>query len=282
MGPGRSQAARPFVLDMMRRRLIFSGIVGCAVLIVVATWAMEQVARWARGLPRPGPIVIVVTATPRPSLPSVTPTFAVVPEDGPIPVPTPLRLDAQVSPFTFAYNSIGALYFFGEITNTGDLPLGHPKVSVVLYDASGHALGNEPGYATQDFVAPGQRAPVKVLFLQPPEWSRFEVLFKPEAARYAGFLTYTDLLPSSMNFVRDLSLGYALNGMVKNIGERQARFVQVVVTLYDADGQVVGVDGTFARPSDLAPGESAPFKVSFYLTAAEPASYRAQFIANAP
>jgi Protein of unknown function (DUF3426) len=267
---------------MNRRRFIFFGIIGCAALIVVATLAMEQVTRWARSLPRSAPIVIVVTATPKPSLPTVTPTFAVVPEDVPIPIPTPLRLDAQVSPFTFAYNSIGALYFFGEITNTGEVPLGHPQVSVVLYDAAGQALGNEPGYATQDFLAPGQRAPVKVLFRQPPEWTTFKVLFKPEAARYNGFLVYTDLSPSEMTFARDPSLGYSLSGMVKNTGERQVRFVQVLVTLYDAEGKVVGVDGTFARPNELAPGESAPFKVSFYLTSAEPTSYRAQFIANAP
>jgi len=267
---------------MDRRRLIFFSIIGCAVLIVVATLAMGQVARWAHSLPRAGPIVIVVTATPKASLPTVTPTFAVVSEDAPIPIPTPLQLDAQVSPFTFAYNSVGALYFFGEITNTGDVPLGHPTVSVVLYDAAGQALGKEPGYVTQDFVVPGQRVPIKVLFRQPPEWTRFEVLFKPEAARYAGFLVYTDLSPSLMNFARDPSLGYSLSGMVKNTGERKARFAQVVVTLYGADGQVVGVDGTFARPNELAPGESAPFKVSFYLTAAEPTSYRAQFFANAP
>ncbi len=267
---------------MDRRRLIFFSIIGCAVLIVAASLAMEQVARWARSLPRSAPIVIVVTATPKPSLPTATSTFAVVSEDAPIPVPTPLRVDAQVSPFTFAYNSVGALYFFGEITNTGDLPLGHPKVSVVLHDAAGQALGNESGYATQDLVAPGQRVPVKVLFRQPPEWATFKVLFKPEAARYNGFLVYSDLSPSLMNFARDPSLGYSLSGMVKNTGERKTRFAQVVVTLYGADGQVVGVDGTFARPNELAPGESAPFKVSFYLTAAEPTSYRAQFIANAP
>ena len=267
---------------MIRRRLIFFGIIGCAVLIVAATAVIDQTVRWARSLPRPRPIVVVVTATTRPSLPTVTPTFVVVPEGTPILVPTPQRLDAQVSSFSFAYNSIGALYFFGEITNTGDLPLDHPTVSVVLYDEAGQALGNEPGYAAQGFVAPGQRVPVKVLFIRPPKWSRFEVLFKPQAARYAGLLTYTDLSPSAMNFAREPSLGYSLSGMIRNSGTRQVRFVQAVVTLYDADGQVVGVEGTFARPSDLAPNESAPFKVSFYLTAAEPVSYRAQFIANAP
>jgi hypothetical protein len=204
-------------------------------------------------LPRPRPIFSVVTATIESSLPTVTPTFVVVPESTPIPVPTPQRLDAQVSSFSFAYNSIGALYFFGEITNTGDLPLDHPTVSVVLYDEAGQALGNEPGYAAHGFVSPGQRVPVKVLFIRPPKWSRFKVLFKPQAARYAGFLTYTDLSPSAMNFARDPSLGYSLSGMIKNSGTRQVRFVQAVVTLYDADGQVVGVEGTFARPSDLRP-----------------------------
>jgi hypothetical protein len=85
-----------------------------------------------------------------------------------------------------------------------------------------------------------------------------------------------------LNFSHSPTTGYSTSGIVKNIGARQARYVQAIVTLYGADGRVVGVGEDFADPDHLAPNESAAFKVSIYSTAAEPVSYRVQLIANAP
>jgi len=250
---------------MIRRRLVFFSIIGAAILIIAAVTVMRAA---------PKPVWMTMTATPKPAL-----TAKPAGSDTPMPVPSPLKLDAQISPFSQAVSG-SSLYFFGEITNTGDAPLYKPQVSIVLYDASDHALSNSRGFAVHDVVLPGQRVPISVFFhTVPAQWTRFEVFFKPQAAHSTQLQYYTDLSPSDIKFERDPLIGYSLSGLVKNTGARSVKYVQAVVTVYDAANYVVGTDQGFASPDALAPNESAPFKVLIHPTAAEPASYRVQFTA---
>lgn len=55
---------------------------------------------------------------------------------------------------------------------------------------------------------------------------------------------------------------YVLTGEVKNNKTGVARFVQVIVTFYDADKKVVGTKYTFTEPNNINPGETAPFKIT--------------------
>jgi hypothetical protein len=50
-------------------------------------------------------------------------------------------------------------------------------------------------------------------------------------------------------------------GEVINQSPVTAKFVQITATFYDANNQVVGTDFTFTQPSDLAPGQRAPFDI---------------------
>jgi hypothetical protein len=212
----------------------------------------------------------------------VTPGPIRPPEATTLPVPTPLKLEAQVGAFSPILSG-NALYFVGEVHNIGDQPLERPEVSVVLYDATGQVLANERGFATQDIVAPGQRVPVRIVFTAPPaQWSKFQVLFKPEALTEPGLHNYADLTSSALNLVRSPTSGYSVSGTVKNSGTRQARYIQAVVTLYGGNGQVVGVGEDLTDPDHLAPNGSAVFKVTIYSVASEPVSYRVQLVANAP
>jgi hypothetical protein len=121
-----------------------------------------------------------------------------------------------------------------------------------------------------------------VLFSLPPaQWARFQVLYSPQPATGTGVLAYTDLAASAVNFSRDPAAGYGVGGQVKNIGEQNVVYVQVVVTLYGTDGRVVGVGQVFADPDHLAPNQSAAFQVTISDTAAEPVTYRTQFVAHA-
>ena len=285
---------------MNRSRVIFILIIGVALCIVAAGAIGNEIGNFLQRLPTPIAETVVVfvtqpvpTATPFPTdtplptlapLPTATPGSAVrAPGATAAPVPTAARLDARVGQFSPVASSDGALYFVGEVVNTGDQPLGRPEVAIVLYDSTGQALANERGFSIQDYVAPGQRVPVRVLFtLAPAQWTKFQVLFTPQAATDVGLYTYDDLTPLALNFVRSAKTGHSINGAVKNTGLRDVRFVQAVVTLYGAGGQVVGIGEDLTEPDGLAPNETATFNVTIYSTAAEPVSYRVQFIAHAP
>ena len=51
-------------------------------------------------------------------------------------------------------------------------------------------------------------------------------------------------------------------GEVINQSPVTAKFVQITVTFCDANNRVVGTDFTFTQPSDLAPGQRAPFDIA--------------------
>ena len=50
-------------------------------------------------------------------------------------------------------------------------------------------------------------------------------------------------------------------GEVINQSPVTAKFVKIIVTFYNAYNQVVGTDFTYTQPSDLAPGQRAPFDI---------------------
>jgi hypothetical protein len=266
--------------------VVAAGLIGNATTVLLKRSSMLIPEATVTADTRPAPTVTPFpTDTPPPTLaplPTATPGPIRAPDSTAAPVPTVSRLEAR--PGQFSPVQVGAaVYFVGEIINTGDQALARPEVSVVLYDAAGQVLANERGFATQDYVAPGQRAPVRVIFPSPPaQWARVQVLFRPQAADEPGLYTYPDLASSASSFTRSTTMGYAIRGTVKNIGTREARYVQAIVTLYGAEGQVVGVGEDFADPDHLAPNASASFLVTIYGTAAEPVSYRVQLVANAP
>jgi hypothetical protein len=63
----------------------------------------------------------------------------------------------------------------------------------------------------------------------------------------------------SHNSFTDSIGGYHVVGEVQNNAPTNARFLKVTGTFYDSNNQVVGTEFTFTSPSDIGPGEKAPF-----------------------
>jgi uncharacterized protein (TIGR02588 family) len=55
---------------------------------------------------------------------------------------------------------------------------------------------------------------------------------------------------------------YHIVGEVQNNGAQTAKFVQVSATLYDSNNKVIGTDFSFTNPSDIDPGQKAPFEIT--------------------
>ncbi len=52
---------------------------------------------------------------------------------------------------------------------------------------------------------------------------------------------------------------FHLRGEVKNTGTTQAKYVKIIVALYDAAGDVVGIDYTFTTLDIMPAGGTSPF-----------------------
>lgn len=55
---------------------------------------------------------------------------------------------------------------------------------------------------------------------------------------------------------------YHIVGEVQNNGSETAKFIEVSATLYDSNNKVIGTESTFTKPSDIEPGQKAPFEIT--------------------
>ena len=55
---------------------------------------------------------------------------------------------------------------------------------------------------------------------------------------------------------------YHIVGEVQNNGQQTAKFVEISATLYDSNNKVIGTEFTFTKPSDIEPGQKAPFEIT--------------------
>ena len=57
---------------------------------------------------------------------------------------------------------------------------------------------------------------------------------------------------------------FVVVGEVHNDSLESLASVSTAITLYDRGDNVIGADTTYTRPSNIAPGSSAPFKFSIF------------------
>ncbi len=177
-----------------------------------------------------------------------------------LPTPTPIPLEA--SGVGLYPTAVGGLWCMGEVVNATANPVTNLQVQVTLLDAGGTPLVTENTLAAADYLSPGKRAPFALLFESPPPGAaearvslrRAELI----SAITAGFVPLTLL---------ELQAGvsgpqYRVAGRVLNDTPSPVSPVTVVVTLYDAEGQVIAYrEAVLAAEQALASGESAAFTV---------------------
>jgi LysM repeat protein len=187
-------------------------------------------------------------------------------------LPTPTAVDFSIEGLTCHEDTAGSLWCLGEVVNSTISSLENVQLRVTLHNAAGEELAGGDVYAALDLIPSGQRAPFGVLFATPPDsFERF--LARPiraesssePASRYATL----EVNQVEVNPVGSL---FEVAGTVTNPGQQTASGVTVVVTTYDADGQVTGFRQ--ARLSDdLAAGSSLGFAVSLMPYGGVPANY---------
>jgi len=179
-------------------------------------------------------------------------------EEQAIPTPTPLAY--AIRGLTFHTTPVGSLWCLGEVWNTTGTPLEEIQIQIALYDEAGRAVASAQGVPALDVVAAGERVPFALLFPDPPEsFARYQASPLRGIAALPGSHRYTEL-----RVVGDSGLmqgdQFLVSGQVRNTGKITAT-VQVVLTAYDARGDVVGVR-SHSLPTALAPGDQRPFTIS--------------------
>ncbi len=277
---------------MKRPQLIFLTIIGSAIAIVVLASVIQIAIGVASQALRP-------QQDPTPS----RPVTATPPEgQGAIPKPLPeemsgsspalaqrasLSLPGAEVRDVIALNSYNeAVTFVGEVINTGEEGIKSPRIYLLLYGSDNTKLDVVTGHTEHDLVLGGERVPFSAYLSEPPpNWARFEIIFRPQAADGSEYSAYTAFEAIEDQLELDKYSGQVVSGRVRNTGEKSARFVHAVVSLYNAEEKIIGLDSTYLNGKDdlMAPGQVLPFEVRLHnYSGEEIVSYRVQFVANAP
>lgn len=207
-------------------------------------------------------ISATATSTPRPTVtPSPTATSP--------PSPTvPPRVDVAVENVANYRDSIGSLYFIGEVVNKGQTEAANLQVAISLLGDGGQTLasGSAASFGV-DILQPGEKTVWRALLNNKPEsWKEERV--QVQAGPVPSFVretTYRDLKTEGVTLAppENQYSWVKANGQVINTGTSSARSVRITVALYDDTGKLIAVSESYARLEQVPAGSSAPFSIDF-------------------
>jgi len=170
--------------------------------------------------------------------------------------PYPLELLNMLSSNAFVpYEGSSSLYVVGEVRNDAGTNVRFVRILVTLRNFSGSVVDCDYSYASIDILTPGMTSPFLVLMSDRPGWASYDLV--------ATCSTTSDV-PYSLELLNSTSYwdswdDYHVAGEIKNQYADKRTYIQAFVTLYDASGEVIGVDYTYTNPYDLDPGQTASF-----------------------
>lgn len=190
------------------------------------------------------------------------------------PTPTATPMSYDISPINFQLSPSGRLWCLGEVENTAGVDLQQVQVAISLFDDAGELLAFNSASVELDVLPKGLRAPFAVAIDSPPERFATYQAVPMKGLPITRLGTYhLDLeIVSHQGEARGRS-SYSVSGRVRNVGDRPARHVRVVITGYDEDGLVAAVRKVAPAVDELLPGRSAAFEINLLSTAGTVASY---------
>ena len=170
----------------------------------------------------------------------------------------------------------GNLEIFGEVKNKSNHPLKNIVVTSVLFDNNNSIKATSSNFVlvpwwysvTNNAVLfPNERAPFAIHFSQPGTWDDINALVNYDIARDIDTMDiYREIKSSnSIGFAEEIhNTNFTIKGELENYGNSTCATTWIVATLFDNDGQVIGIDETVTDSKIIRPGESKPFEINLF------------------
>lgn len=181
--------------------------------------------------------------------------------------------EVSPSPYTLRFDAFGASvrvlsqrtyatdttrYIVGEVLNGTAGPQQFIQIVATFYNAAGRVVGTDFTYTSRSIVGAGQKSPF--LLVDVPTAHHYKLTVDGRAST-RGPVGKMALVTGVPTIEED---GYShFVGEVTNKNSTKVDFVEVIGTIYDSVGRVLWTDFTFTNPSSLAPGQTAPFDLTF-------------------
>ena len=165
---------------------------------------------------------------------------SIAPPAGNMLLPTPTPLPLEIVHAAMYETPVGGVWCMGEVVNDLDVPVTNLQVRATLLTVDGAPLATKMALAAADYLPPGERAPFAVLFPDPPAGVA-EMRVQLLRAETVSAVT-ENFVPLTVVASEGAVSGpqYRVTGEIANESGSSVTRVVVVVTLYNADGHVIG------------------------------------------
>lgn len=173
------------------------------------------------------------------------------------------------------YVEMGYSNIVGEVQNTCNNNLEYVELVMIFYDKDNNVISTAFTFTQLDILMPQEKSPFVVSSF--PDENLNVEHYKVVVGDY--FITSSK--PYREQNIQGVTTGveygyFTLRGEIKNSGEIDVTFVEVIATFYDEKGTVVGSSFTFTNPEDIGSGKAAPFEMTTFPREFTPASYSLQ------
>ena len=186
-------------------------------------------------------------------LPSAT---AVI--DAPIEPNTAVAPNLTITQLHTYETVVGSFWVIGEVSNAGEQAVENVQIDVRFLDDAGSVADTAVTWVANPIIPAGESAPFGLQLPQAPSFAQIESAVTQSNVvaevgdRYLEFAVTETGLNTEQPAAQ-------IRGVVQNVGAETAVSVQLIITLYDSEGNLVGF---IIRPvaDELLAGETMSFK----------------------
>lgn len=176
----------------------------------------------------------------------------------------------------FYESAQGDLIIMGQVSNDADLPMSFVRVRALLYGPEDRLITEQDTFLASDLLEPGEFAPfiIRLADGTPPNTLRFDLA---ASASYENLADTSFYGPDNFEVLADADFSddemLTIFGEVTNEGEETASLVKVIATVFDADGNVIGVANSLVEQQRLGSGETTRFELALFEIDGAPANF---------
>jgi len=158
-------------------------------------------------------------------------------------------------------------HFIAEIGIAKGPVVKDPMFRVTFKDADGSTL-DTGSCAYRGVIKPGDHVPCYGAIWKTPKWAKYEIINVPPLDAVPD-----DSAPLDVSGTTLITAKNEVDGKVTNTGKVALKSVTAYVSLYGADGKIVGGSSALIAGNDLAPGATSTFAVPVDDVAAPPKTF---------
>ena len=169
--------------------------------------------------------------------------------------------DMQITQLQTYDTPVGGFWGVGEIENSDEQAVENVQVEIRFLDDAGNVVDTAVTWSAVPIIKAGTTAPFGLLLPQRPSFAQIDAAVIGGNAVAELGERYIDLEVTEI-VLNNENPATGIEGVVQNVGSETAVSVQLILTLYDAEQQVVGfiirvLDGELPAGADMVFTETA-------------------------